>query len=909
MPRVLKHYGTKRHSGRYPWGSGGHSQQRGKSFLGMVEELRKEGLSNAEIAKGMGLKSTELTQIEAIEKNRIKAANISEAFRLKEKGLSNIAIGERMGRNESTIRSWLSTSEQEKENIIESTAAMLKRTVDTKGPIDVGSGVETDLNITRNKFKTAITAARMDGYQIMYLREKQLGTGEYTSIMVLAPPDADYREVFLNRKNLASINEVTVDSGRTWQGLKPVQHVDSDRIYIRYGDEGGADKDGVIELRPGVEDIDLGNSKYAQVRMGVDGTHYMKGMAYHTNDIPDGYDIVYNVNKKRSSVSNSKEVFKELKIDDTTGEVDADNPFGTKIKRDGQHGALNIVYEQGDWKEWSRNISSQILSKQSTTLAKKQLNLAKELKIEEYDEIMQLTNPVVRQHLLQKFADGCDSSAVHLKAASLPRQASHVILPITDIKPTEIYAPMLNDGERVAVLRHPHGGRFEIAEVTVNNKNKTGKHILGRHAQDAVGLHPEVAHKLSGADFDGDTVIVIPNAKGEIKSSPSLHALKNFDTKMAYPPYDGMKTVDGGIYNAETKKVSYPGNGKPKKGSKQLLMGDVSNLITDMTIKGATPAELARAVKHSMVVIDSEKHHLNNEQSYLDNNIAALKKKYQGRSDAGASTVISRASSQERVPHRKEGILVTDPKTGKLRRQKIDPKTGDKLYELTGEEYISKKTGKTIVKQTISTKMAEAKSAFELSSGTPMETIYAEYADNMKGLARTARLESLKIPPIKKDPQAAKVYSKEVASMDAKLREIARNRPKERKAQLLANHIYNAKLDAHPDLDKGEKKRLRGQVLIEARHRTGASKPTLTLSDREWTAIQMRAVSQSKAATIIRNTDLDFLRQKSMPRTAYKMTPAKVNRAKTMAASGYTPAEIASALGVSATTIVDTINS
>lgn len=34
----------------------------------------------------------------------------------------------------------------------------------------------------------------------------------------------------------------------------------------------------------------------------------------------------------------------------------------------------------------------------------------------------------------------------------------------------------------------------------------------------------------------------------------------------------------------------------------------VSNLITDMTVEGASLTEIARVVKHSMVVLDAEKH-------------------------------------------------------------------------------------------------------------------------------------------------------------------------------------------------------------------------------------------------------------------------------------------------------------
>ena len=85
-----------------------------------------------------------------------------------------------------------------------------------------------------------------------------------------------------------------------------------------------------------------------------------------------------------------------------------------------------------------------------------------------------------------------------------------------------------------------------------------------------------------------------------------------------------------------------------KEQTKQTEMGKISNLITDMTLKGASDDEIERAVKHSMVVIDAVKHHLDYKQSYIDNNIDELKAIYQAKPtgrNGGASTLISRASS------------------------------------------------------------------------------------------------------------------------------------------------------------------------------------------------------------------------------------------------------------------------
>ena len=883
--KVIRHYGTKRHSGRYPWGSGGHGKQHTTDFLGMVDNLRKQGMSETDIAASMGMKTTEFRELKTIEVNRQRAENITRALELKDKGLSNVAIGQKMGVPESTVRSWLDPKMKGRADRTRTSAEMLMDTVDKKGPMDIGAGVEVNAGLSRTKFNAAVRyAVEHEGYQVMYVNTTQLGTGKPTSIKVLAPPGMEYKEVYAKRSDIATLTDYTNDGGRTVLGLKPPQHLSDKRVLVRFAEDGGADKDGVIELRRDVPDLDLGNSRYAQVRIAVGEDRYMKGMAIYSDNIPDGYDVVYNVSKKRSQTSR-KEAFKEMKKLDN-GEIDLDNPFGSTIQRDGQRGALNIVDEEGAWSSWSKNLSSQVLSKQSNALAKKQLTLAKQLKQEELDEIMSIENPVVREHLLRSFADSADSAAVDLKAAALPRQASHVILPITSLKENEVYAPMYKDGEPVVLIRHPHGGIFEIPEVKVNNRNPEAKDVLG-NAKDAIGIHPKTAQKLSGADFDGDTVIVIPNHRKDITTAPSLQALKDFDPRESYPKYDGMKLMT--------------------KEQKQMEMGKISNLITDMTIMGADQNEIARAVKHSMVVIDAEKHKLNYKASELDNDIASLKEKYQGGRNAGASTIVSRASSQERVLDRVEGKTVIT-ESGKKRRIYIDPETGDKVYTQTGKETVDKK-GNVIPKKQLSTKMAEAKSAFELSSGTKMETLYAEYADDLKNMARKARLASLEVGDFKTNPSARKTYAKEVERLKAALKEVDRNRPKERQAQLAANEVYRAKLKANKNLDKGEKKRLRGQALIEARARLGAKKPVIKLTDREWTAIEMGAISKSMLRRIISNSDPDTVKERALPRTKYKMTDAKIQRAKTMAAAGYTPAEIAGALGVSATTIRDAVDS
>lgn len=898
MDRVIKHYGTPRHSGRYPWGSG-ENPQRNRDFLQRVKELEDKGLRGKALAEGLGMNTSQLRARKSIAKAEKRREDAAEAIKLRDKGVSVSEIGRRMGRNESSIRSLLDETLQERSEITNVTANMLKDAVAERKYIDVGFGVEQHMGISRTKLKTSLALLEEQGYKVHKFDIEQLGTGKKTNMMVLTTDDVTYPEMLKDKDKVRLVQAYTENGGRSYLGLEPPNSIDSKRVQIRYAEDGGKDKDGVIELRRGVDDISLGNAKYAQVRIAVDDTHYLKGMAMYSDDLPKGVDIMFNTNKKREEAPTKQDVLKSMKKNQETGEIDPDNPFGATVRQrhyldskgEKQLSALNIVNEEGEWHDkWSRSLSSQMLSKQAPSLAKKQLGLAYDTKKEEFNEIMSLTNPTVRKKLLDSFADDCDSSAVHLKAAAMPRSSWHVILPITTMKETEIYAPNYRDGDTVVLIRYPHGGTFEIPELRVNNKNKIANQTI-RQAKDAVGIHPKVAERLSGADFDGDAVLVIPNNSRAIKSSARLEGLVDFDPKISYAPYDGMVTIDGGVYNAKTRKVDYGGN-RPRTATKQMKMGDVSNLITDMTIRGANTDDIARAVKHSMVVIDSEKHALDYKRSYIENGIASLKQRYQGGPTSGASTLISRAKSEKRVDYRKE---------------RIDPITGKKYYEYTGETYTTR--GGKVVKKTLpSTKMAETDDAFTLSSGTPMETVYAVHANKLKALANEARKTSIATPPIRYSPTAKKAYATEVASLTSQLNLALKNKPLERQAQLLANSVVSAKRQSNPDLTAADIKKIKGQALMEARTRVGAKKEQIKISNREWEAIQSGAITNNVLTQILNNTDLDRVKQLATPRTGIKMTSSKVSRAKSMLAAGRTQAEIADALGVSVSTLLNAIN-
>ena len=867
----IEHYGTPRHSGRYPWGSGGDDVARNRSFLGEVEALKKKGLSEVEIAKGLGIvdaKGRPSTTFLRLEKtlalNAARAADIAEAQRLKEKGMSNTEIGKRMGKPESSIRAMLLPGQKDKLASLHVLTQLLRDQVAEKKYVDVGAGVERQLGVKANQLKAAKYLLSKEGYKVHYVQHPQLtGKGTKTTQQVLAGPGVTYSEVSRNKDKIQQIAAYSSDGGKSFDKIHHPVSIDSRRVGIRYAEQGGAKEDGVIYLRPGIDELSLEGKRYAQVRIAVDNSHYLKGMAVYKEDLPEGVDVVFNTNK-----SNTGNKFDAMKKFDT---ADPESPFGSTIKR--QHGVINLVNEEGDWQEWAGNLSSQMLGKQNPKLIKERLDETHSQYKKQMDEILTLTNPVVRQKLLLELSETIDSSANHLEAAGLKRTATHVIMPVPSLKENEIYAPNYRDGERVVLIRHPHAGTFEIPELIVNNKNREAKKTLGS-AIDAVGIHPKAAEKLSGADFDGDTVIVIPNNDRKIKSSPALEGLKNFDPKTAYPAYPGMK--------------------KMTAHEKQSEMGKISNLITDMQLRGASADELARAVRHSMVVIDAEKHNLNFKESARANNIAELKLRYQGRSNAGAATLLSRAGAKIYPLDRKprpaaEGGF-------------IDKVTGQKVYVDTGKNFVNSK-GVTVYNTTRSKRLAETQDAHTLSSGTPVERLYADHSNSLKAMANEARRIAVNTKPTPYSPSAKAAYHKEVASLDAKIDLAERNAPLERQALVFANAIVNAKVKANPFMDEKTKNKVRYRALVESRHRVGADKHQIEISPNEWAAIQAGAIAPTKLKTVLKYTNTDHLKKLATPRQLTLMTNAKASRARQMLDKGSSYADVADALGVSVSTL------
>lgn len=975
----IEHYGMPRRSGRYPWGSGEDPHQHGsRDFLGKVDEFRKSGIiytdpetgqrysGDTAIAKTLGLTTTQLRDEIAIAKDERRMLQVDRIKALKADNKNNSEIGRELGINESTVRSLLKEDSETRMRQARETADFIKAQIDKDGGrmIDIGGGTAAELNISQEKLRQALYLLEREGYPVYSGRIPQANNpAQSTTQKVIGPPGTKHKDIYEYDKihPLNEDNYISRDGGVTFEKkFTYPSSMDSKRLKINYAEEGGLDKDGLVEIRRGVDDLSLGNSRYAQVRILVDKTHYIKGMAVYSDDMPDGVDVVFNTNKKKGTPT--MDVLKKIKDD-------PDNPFGSLIKdaeQGGQYwytdpktgkkklGLINKRADEGDWGEWADNLPSQFLAKQNKNLVKQQLNLAKADKMSEFEDIKSLTNPTVKKHYLDKFADSCDAAAADLKAAALPGQKYHVMIPINTLKDNEIYAPGYKPGTKLALVRFPHAGTFEIPILTVTDKNPLAKKLIGPHAIDGVGVNKKNADQLSGADFDGDTVMCIPthDSKGRVKISnrPYLKDLEGFDPKDAYGP----ETYKGRNIKVMSEKT------------KQTQMGVASNLITDMTIAGASDDELARAVKYSMVVIDAPKHKLDYKRCQQENGIDSLKRKYQITYDddgnvvktGGATTILSRSKGEYQVdkrqgtahanikgtkwydPSKPEGTLVyktaddIEYKTAKIDRKSKDAPNatvrvsdkGEKYIQFDGSDKWTPLDGTTKVenntrvnaKEVInrrtqaSTQMAETDDARDLVSSArhPVELLYADYANDMKSLARQARLESHNTQKIAVNKTAKTTYKNEIKSLDEKVRNTELNRSKERAAQRSARAKVNEKIAIAES--KGEKisladqKKMGTQLVNNYRSEYGTltrKDRNIKLTDREWEAIQAGAISESKLKKILDNTDVDNLRDRAMPKQKNTLSTVKINGIKAMAASNYTLEQIADKYGISTSTV------
>jgi structural protein len=940
---ILKHYGVKRKSGRYPWDPSLHLPKNYK-FIEDRDEMKKRGLSDNEIAKQMGLSTTVYRSKVTIAKEELKQYNMQRISKLQSEGMIIDDIAKTIGTTGQTVRNYLDEIKNPNKSAraqrvqTEAVADTLEAAVKRSKYIDVGKGVEIQMGISKEKLKSGLNALVESGeYEVHNLRIAQVtDKNNSTPVKVLTKKGVERSEIYKNMDKVRPVEEFAINGdARMFQQMERPKSIGWDRVHIRYaipeGQKGhgtnddGAMMDGAMFLRPGVKDLNLGKASYAQVRIAVGDTHYLKGMAlYGTEEmfkgIPKGTDIIFNTNKTANKTP--QEVLKELKKNPEGGApIDGPNPFGATVKRQNtlvdskgnpvykpgvkdrfgnkvpQIGSVNIVNEEGDWGSWSKALSAQFLSKQPTTVVHERLKATMKQVQDEYESIQKVTNPVIKKQLMESFVSDLESKQVHMKAAAPKGFQGHVILPVPDMKENEVYAPNYKNGEKVVLIRYPHGGRFEIPELTVNN-NSVARKMISKDSPDAIGIHPKVASKMSGADFDGDTAYVIPNNKGKFKSRDSLKELKNFDPNMY---------------------ADKPGKFTPiTKRYQQTLMGVVSNLITDMTLQGAPSNEIARAVKHSMVVIDAEKHKLNYKRSAEENGIDALMKRYMTHVDKVKYGDLERYNPKTRRVDKviDPDKLKKDLTPGKeytsastiISRHKQSVITDG--YQVEVPDPKSKSGGTKMVwrnkKETYLVNMVKDANVFLGPNATKTEHHYADYINELKTFKNKVDSEMSGIKMPARDPKAAKIYAEEVLSMKDKVNQVKINRIKERQAQRMAEVSSKAEIARRSEdevLKKDEISRIKQQALNKARSMVGAERTPVTITDDEWDAVQSNAVSGTLLKELVSFMDDSQLKSLATPRANKQMTEARKSKAKALLANGYTISQVAEALGVSSSTI------
>ena len=996
----LAHYGTPRHSGRYPWGSGEDPYQHEDWYNGKdgeykpqyktpeeflidykemetaglspsrarrlkeqgvpqedIDRMKETGITEKDIADMLDVKTRDLRAIKAIAINKREENLMANIIRLQDEGLSKKQIAEELGLpNESSVRSKLNPNKKDKSKVYD-VAALYANAIKKGGKgarFDISEGMEAEFGLSDQEFQQVRMILYNEYHIPLYTRRYMQPTniGKGTSVMIACAPGTAYGDVYndkhaFNVKVLKSDGSIVEDKKEDEQEkfLKP-EVVARNRVQVIYDDDPdndnfvgvpGSTRDGLIELRAGAEDLSLQGSSYAQVRIPVADEngkpkYYLKGMAVVSNDLPEGVDIRFWSNRKHDQPD--VEVFKKLKKNDD-GEIDWENPFKSTIKPTSQGGQYTYIgkdgkehvspvckkSDAGDWDEWSRKLPAQFLSKQDIRLIRRQMKETLDERRLELERINSMTSRGVKLKFLEDYAGGCDSLAVHLSAAALPRQSYHVILPNNTLKENEIYAPNFENGEKVCLIRFPHAGPFEIPYLTVNNKNKSCKEMLGNNPQDAVCINYKAAQQLSGADFDGDTAIVVPvdGDKNDIhiKTEPYLEGLIGFDDKAQYPPVP-KRDENGEIVRDKNgeKIVISPVMPEKSKGNE---MGKITNLIADMTLQGAERKEIERAVKYSMIVVDAPKHKLDYKRAYKELEIEALKDKYMTHSyvdsltgevkeGKGAATIITRARGQAQIYAR----------TG---RQKIDPETGllvwpewSKVKENT--EFVDKKgklhkAGPRIIKDYWMNVVTDANELIR-NPDNKVEVAYAEYANALKGLANEARLEMLNLKGGKRNPSAARIYANEVLSLEQKYAECLKAKSSERAATILANALIAA-YESENGIEDGEwedtsdKKKFYQKCLTKARAVKGSKRPQITLTQNEWDAIEAGAFSLDKLKKYFAFIDEDTLRMYAMPKDNKKVSAMVKSRVASMQKRGYTTEEIAKSVGLSTSAVKNII--
>ena len=193
---------------------------------------------------------------------------------------------------------------------------------------------------------------------------------------------------------------------------------------------------------------------------------------------------------------------------------------------------------------------------------------------------------------------------------------------------------------------------------------------------------------------------------------------------------------------------------------------------------------------------------------------------------------------------------------------------------------------------------------FQTIAGSTNEPVKVT-VEELKALANEARKESLAIEDTTYSPSAAKTYSEEVKDLKYQLNEALKNTPRERQAQMIAASELKIKAQEDPHMSEEEKTKLATRLLMKARANVGAERKQITISDKQWEAIQAGAINPTTLKQIFRFADKTRVRQLATPyRNNNSLSKNQINRMKSMSSKGYTNQEIAELLGVSTTTVV-----
>lgn len=869
------------------WGTKEHPYDTANAFLEALAQFKAGGGTDKEFGDYLGLSSSNFRDMKSAAKNDVLSENIKSLNDMINRGNSLRSAAAALGVPEATARGWLSTKSNKGGSQIDSITSELRNMLADGKYVDIGEGSEYILGVSTEKLRAAVKKLETEGYHVINYYQRQMTSINKTQMKVLVPADVESVDV---RKDKSKISPplfyMDSSTGKAEKFERP-RSISSNRVQVLAADDPhplggvGIDRDGLIEVRRGVPELSLGKANYAQVRILVDGNKYLKGMCVYAPEgsLPDGIDVRFNSNKPTAEKG-----YKEAKSN-------PNNPFGANIKEDDelmlaqrhyidkdgnrQLSCLNIVSEEGTWFEWSKSLASQVLSKQRIDVIKRQLDSSLNANYRSYLKIMEIENEDIRAKMLDDLAGKIDQNAVALKGAAFNRQAAHVIIPNPDLKPGEIYAPNYRDGESCVLIRFPHGGLFEIPAVKVNNKSKSSKELIG-NSIDAICMNPVDAKTLSGADFDGDTVQVIPNNDGAMIRMEAQKDLQDFDP---------------GIY----KLGNYP-NEKPLKNKERgyQYMGSITNLITDMSMMGADVKDLVAATKFSMVAIDAWKHGYAVKPAWKELGIDDLIKKYR-HGKRGASTIISRTKSPVYVPEQR---LVTNKYEVPKDRLK-DWEAGKPVYIPTGRKKFDKKTGEYVVAQMTVDKGSVQDPRNLVGHLSPKEDVYADFAYNMHELANSCRKEARMAAAYQKDVNATNKYADAVESIKAKVISRKRKSPYERLAQLIAEADLQVKISDAPELTDNPKelKKAAAASLERARKKIQLTDVDITLTDEEWEALFSNALTSDMFNYVLRHCDPIELSKRALHESDPVMSENMVKRINEMSKNGYSRLEIAEHTG------------